>query len=42
MDLLHSTTGYLDSMIPPIIAGRKGLEFYNDVVNFKKIYLAKR
>lgn len=34
--LTYPTTGYLDSMIPPIIAGRKGLEFYNDVVNFKK------
>lgn len=34
--LTYPTTGYLDSFLPPILAGRGGEQFFNDVMNYKQ------
>lgn len=40
--ITYPTTGYLDSLMPAVIASRGGLGFYNDVMSFKKgIWMSK-
>lgn len=33
--LTYPTTGYLDSFLPPILAGKGGLTLFNDAMNYK-------
>lgn len=34
--LTYPTVGYLDSFLPPILAGKGGEQFFNDVMNYKE------